>query len=150
ALLGVAACLQEDYPRGKLLCEEGQRMGQTTSMLYPANWGLSLAYCGLEDCQRSRQCVEPLLRIGQARRNTLLLVTSLAAQAVILAHENAKERAIELLGLADTYADDIAGWMQHWPLLNRLRAELQRELGQENYQSVWERGKTLDLDTVVA
>jgi hypothetical protein len=39
--------------------------------------------------------------------------------------------------------------MEKWPLLTRLRADLEAELGQAAYQSAWERGTSLDLEAVV-
>ena len=41
--------------------------------------------------------IEPLLRKGITQGNTLLLILCLPSQAVILAHEDATERAVELL-----------------------------------------------------
>ena len=53
-------------------------------------------------------------------------------------------------GLAFTYADlYIMGWMHKWPRLTQLRDQLETELGKEAYNAAWERGKALDLETVV-
>jgi hypothetical protein len=37
-----------------------------------------------------------------------------------------------------------------WPLMIRLRADLEAELGSEVYVAAWERGKGLDVETIIA
>jgi DNA-binding NarL/FixJ family response regulator len=69
--------------------------------------------------------------------------------SIILAHEGEKERAVELMGLAFNRSVQYTGWMDKWPLLTRLRAQLQNDLGTEAYSAAWERGKSLDLKIVV-
>jgi ATP/maltotriose-dependent transcriptional regulator MalT len=40
--------------------------------------------------------------------------------------------------------------MEKWALLTRLRAQLEADLGADAYAAAWERGSSLDLETVVA
>ncbi len=54
---------------------------------------------------------------------------------------------MELLGLAFNHPTSHTGWMEKWPLLTRLRADLEAELGAEVYSAAWERGAALDLET---
>ncbi len=57
--------------------------------------------------------------------------------------------AVELLALAFTHPKSATGWMEKWPLLTRLRESLLNDLGEETFNAAWERGKQLDLETVV-
>ncbi len=41
------------------------------------------------------------------------------------------------------------GWLDKWPLLNRLRAKWQREMGEEAYHDAWERGKKRDITETI-
>jgi ATP/maltotriose-dependent transcriptional regulator MalT len=59
------------------------------------------------------------------------------------------ETATELLGLAFQQPAWASGWLQRWPKVGRLRAELACELGEEAYQAAWERGGDLDLETTI-
>ncbi|MFW6184898.1 MAG: hypothetical protein ACOC8X_13955, partial [Chloroflexota bacterium] len=59
-----------------------------------------------------------------------------------------KERAVRVLGLVDDHPLSARGWMEKWGLLAELRASLLRELGREQYRSLWEEGKTDDLEEV--
>ena len=40
--------------------------------------------------------------------------------------------------------------MHQWPEIDAVRSRLETELGPKTYRAAWERGKTLDLETVVA
>ncbi len=79
-----------------------------------------------------------------------LMTWLLPVIALLLVHEGQKERAVELLALAFTHPLSPTGWMEQWPLLTEVRAELEAELGAEIYQSAWERGKALDVGMVMA
>jgi hypothetical protein len=37
------------------------------------------------------------------------------------------------------------GWLTQWPLITRLRAELEATLVPVRFQAAWQRGETLDL-----
>jgi hypothetical protein len=39
--------------------------------------------------------------------------------------------------------------MEHWSLLDELRARLEEELSSERYQMAWNRGQALELEQVV-
>ena len=41
------------------------------------------------------------------------------------------------------------GWLEKWPLLMQLRADLETSLGSEAFAVIWERGQASDLQTVV-
>ena len=52
-------------------------------------------------------------------------------------------RAAETLGLMCTHPASFTEWLENWPLLNRLRRQLEDELGSEVYAAAWERGTML-------
>jgi ATP/maltotriose-dependent transcriptional regulator MalT len=114
-----------------------------------AAWGLALAACGLGDYQTAREHMKTALEYAHPIRAWGFVTWYLPVAAVILAYEGEVERAAELLGLAFTYPASATAWMEQWPLLTRLRADLEAELGAEAYQITWERGTALDLETVV-
>ncbi|MHB8626709.1 MAG: helix-turn-helix domain-containing protein [Aggregatilineales bacterium] len=150
AVMGAAACVKDDYTGGKRLCEEAERSTNEPDDPPIALWGLSLANCGLGDYGAARQHLEALQRWGVTHRSALILSLSLPLQAVILAHEGPKERAVELLALAFSYPPDMMGWMKAWPLLTRLHADLEAELGEEGFAAAWAEGKTMTLEQAIA
>jgi ATP/maltotriose-dependent transcriptional regulator MalT len=55
---------------------------------------------------------------------------------------------VEWLALAFNHPIGASGWIEKWPLLARLRIELEQALGSQDYQAAWERGRVLDADVV--
>jgi serine/threonine protein kinase/tetratricopeptide (TPR) repeat protein len=96
----------------------------------------------------------------QAKLDVLTAITSpikaagsstmiLAISAFVLHHNQNDEYAIELLGRAYSEHPSQTGWMHKWDLLDQLQADLKSQLGDEAYDDAWERGKSLDLETVI-
>jgi tetratricopeptide (TPR) repeat protein len=148
--LGWVAAMEGDYERSRELLEEGTALSQHPETVAYLNWGLSLAACGLEAYAAARHHLHCALRFWGANRHTTPSLNALTVAGILLAHEGEVERAVEMLGLAFTHPASATGWMEKWPLLTRLRVDLEAELGAEVYQSAWERGAERDLDEVVA
>jgi hypothetical protein len=70
--------------------------------------------------------------------------------AVITAEEGQKEQGLELLALAACHPLSPTGWHSHWLPLTQLQTNLEKEFGHDAYQAIWTRGKTLELETIVA
>ena len=65
--------------------------------------------------------------------------------AIIAAKSRQSERATELFALVFHHPLSPKGWLGQWPLITRLRAELEATLPPEHFQVAWQRGETLDL-----
>ena len=76
-------------------------------------------------------------------------IMCLPIAAFILSDQGQPEWAVELINRALSEHRLKSGWMHEWSRLDQLRADLQRELGATAYQTAWERGKQLDMETVV-
>jgi DNA-binding CsgD family transcriptional regulator len=101
--------------------------------------------------QAARRHFQTLLKRTMATSNRpLCLAICLPVGVLMLAHEGEKQRAVELLGLAFSHPMSATGWLEKWPLLTRLSTQLEAELGVETYTMAWERGKTLELEAVIA
>src|SRR5262249_22148420 len=87
-IAGIAACMEEDYPEGKRLCEEVDRVpyGMVWVCWPITMWGLALAECGLGAYEAALRYVEALQQTGVTRHSRAALLLSLPPQAVILAH----------------------------------------------------------------
>jgi predicted ATPase/DNA-binding CsgD family transcriptional regulator len=148
-LLGKLAALEEDYVRSWQLCERAVfKIGFPGFASHPQE-GLAIAACGLEEYRTARHYLIAALRIRADTHDTRGLVSLLPLAAVILAREGQKTYAVELLGMAFSRPARAKDWLDKWPLLTRLRGELEDELGAEAFAGAWERGKAGNLDTTV-
>lgn len=69
--------------------------------------------------------------------------------AMILAHEDKKERAVELFSLIFNHPDSTTGWIEKWALFHQVNDQVKVDLGIDGYNTAWERGKTLDVKTAI-
>ena len=70
--------------------------------------------------------------------------------SILIAREGRNEHAVEILGLVFHHPASPKVWLEQWPLLTRLRSDLEAQLGVQIYEAAWERGKALDLEAVSA
>jgi predicted ATPase/DNA-binding CsgD family transcriptional regulator len=150
----VSIVLAGDPVRGRRLCEEALALPDTVEgwfSLFVARMGIALSAFAEGEYQIARQHFQTLLKLAMATSNRpLSLATCLPVGALMRAHEGEKQRAVELLGLAFTHPMSATGWLEKCPLLTRVRAQLEAELGVEAYAMAWERGKVLELEPVLA
>ena len=153
------ACLElvpENYAEARRLWEMSREhyasVSDSTVVLF-LDGCISLAAGGLGDYPAACRSMQASLKIALNLFGVKLVIVPvlrcLPAAAIIEANTGDIERSVELLGLAFSYPKELVGWMEKWPLLTRLRADLKSELGEEAYNAAWERGKSLDLETVV-
>ncbi|MEZ4674842.1 MAG: hypothetical protein R2932_11440 [Caldilineaceae bacterium] len=106
--------------------------------------GLCLAACGLDDLPVARQHLQEILRISVIHQWPPNAAQGLTFAAIIAAKSRKSERATELLGLIFHHPLSPKGWLAQWPLITRLRAELEATL-LEHFQAAWQRGTLGDL-----
>jgi tetratricopeptide (TPR) repeat protein len=114
-----------------------------------ANLGSCFAACGLGDFQGARRHIRLVLESASAWHFPALENLLLAAAAIILAYEGDKERAVELLALAFRRSASPTDLLEKWPLLTRLLAKLETELGPQAFAAAWQRGQVLAFETVL-
>jgi predicted ATPase/DNA-binding CsgD family transcriptional regulator len=147
-VLGLLAGLEEDYVRMERWFQLGDARVHMENQLIRET-GLALAACGMRDYAAAKRyflMALPHQQRGDLRTMTVLLPTA----AVLLAHEEQAERAVEVLGLAFHHPASARRWLEQWALLTRLRADLEAQLGAEAYTQAWERGTMSSLETVIA
>jgi predicted ATPase/DNA-binding CsgD family transcriptional regulator len=150
AVMSVISGVEGDYETAMWLCQEGRAMPSNPMNMFLSDWGLSIAAYGLGDWETARQCALSLLRSLLNRPWPGYVIWPLPVIALLLADEGQSERAAALLGLAFNYLPGATGWLEKWPLLSRLRVDLETAVGAEGYAAAWERGKALDIDRVIA
>ncbi len=140
AMLGMLAALEEDYARSWDLGEQAMRLSMEFS-----DEVLAVAACGLGNYPTAQFYFLDVLKASIFFEDQRGMTIILPVAAILLAHEDHKERAVELLGLASYHHASPKAWVEQWPLLMRLRTQLEAELGSEIYAQAWERGKVSDL-----
>jgi tetratricopeptide (TPR) repeat protein len=146
AILSAMASVGGDHERGYALCQQAISalplyLNERATTL---QWELALAYCGLENNTAARHSLRLALNnTADDPRPPIDRYFSPPLAAVLTARAGHSERAAELLGLAYSAPKERTGWMEKWLLL------LEAKLGAEVYQAAFERGKALDLETVV-
>jgi hypothetical protein len=116
---------------------------------FGAHLAKALVGCGEHDPDMLVTSLKPFLTFSANRNEWGSLNHGLIPAAFYYAYRGKRTRAAELLGLALTRRPQGPGWMEKWPAVTRLRADLEAELGAEAYQAAWERGQSLDLEIVV-
>jgi ATP/maltotriose-dependent transcriptional regulator MalT len=147
SLLILLACLREDYAAAVQLNKLGERhiinkMG--SQLLY---WALAALSCGLGEPTQVRVYIQKLLQVSDPEENSVTTIWIVPSVAYMLA-ERDPEKAAELLAWVFAYADLALNWARQWPLLDRLRIQLQDAIDRDSYRIHWDKGKTLTLDTV--
>jgi predicted ATPase/DNA-binding CsgD family transcriptional regulator len=153
-ILALLVCIMDEaYTEGAALAQKQQALAQEPfySDIYntelSVRWGQAIADCGLGQYAATRRSyAEPFWgRLDDPGHATACLALEAAARA----HDGMLEEATELLGLAFQQPAWASGWLHRWPLIARLRADLQCKLGTEPYQTAWQRGAAQDLETTI-
>lgn len=154
ALLGVLAGMEEDYGRCRQLCDASLALSHKVSNGHDlitavfAELGLAVAGCGEQEYYEARCNISQALHHATAIQSPAFITLCLPVVAVVLAHAAEAEQATAVLALAFTHRASTPTWMEKWPLLLRLRADLQADLGREAYATIWAEGQTRSLRAV--
>lgn len=152
ALAGILAGMKNDYDYCQQLCDASLYL-ITDAHKDPINstlahLGIAVAACGLDDYPAARYHIRSALSFASAINVPAFLTLCLPVAGVVLAHEVDLEMTIEVFALAFTHRASTPSWVEQWSLLTNLQHDLQAELGEDEYQRLWNRGMSLDLDTV--
>jgi hypothetical protein len=142
--LGIVKSLADnDYEAGLRLNEHARNITTHPSgIVYVL--GMSSALLGLGRYAEAASYAKIWLDIGEGARK----IGPIALIALAMARTRQYDYAAELLGFVDNYRA-MNGWMERWSLVRDVLDELHDHLGMDGYQVAFERGKGLDLDTVL-
>lgn len=156
ALLSVLGGVREEYEEGLQLADASLALMHTDASvrdpitLIFAHLGLAIAFCGRGDYLAAGRAIRPALEQAATMRGPAFVTLCLPLMAIIHAHEAEPEEALRRLALVFTHPASTTTWLEKWPLLAALNADLEAELGEETYQRVWEQGKNDTLEVVAA
>jgi len=146
-VLAYITCIEGNYHEARQLAEEALVLVKP----HPIRERLSarvlaMAEYGLGNFDKAREHARWVLA-EEVQTGTRLW--NIPVFALLLAHDGDTEGAAELLGLMFTHPASPIGWFENWTLIKDLRAQLADQLGADAYAAAWQRGATLDLDTIV-
>jgi tetratricopeptide (TPR) repeat protein len=146
-LFGFLAGLHENYAACRQFFQEIDALNQPyfPFMMSWQQTGLCLAACGLDELPAARQHLQQVLRISLTHHWPAEAAKGLTFAAIIAAQSGKPEQATELLGLVFHHPLSPKGWLAQWPLITRLRTELEVTLTPAYFQITWKRSATLDL-----
>lgn len=142
------ASMRGSYAEARQIHQSGFKQHRH-DFFYIIQQGLAVAACGLGDYQTAIYHLLIVLKDEESVDNHAVIKSALPIATILLAHDSEKEQAVELLGLTFTQPNNLTGWLEKWPLMTQLRADLETNLGSEAFAAAWERGKASDLQTVV-
>ncbi len=159
ATLGLILIITEvDFERGYALCNKVISVQQTlvnsiTEAEIDALNGLAVRVYHQGDVTATRDYYRRMVEhVGKSwimQKEPDLLVNLSTSAILVLDSYGQTEMAVELIGLVANMPDlpgmPSVGWLEKWPLLQRLRARWQEELGDDAYAKAWERGAARDI-----
>ena len=147
--LGTIDNMEGNYVTGIEQCQKAIPMiGAHMPLLAPTYAGMAHAATGLKDFQKAKDYHHQAIQLTVNMSATGYMTTHLPVEAAIKANENEKEWAVELMALYFT-SDYCPPGLKQWTVPNRLCDQLKTELGSDIFDAAWERGQSLDLETVI-
>lgn len=142
--------VDEDYTQAKQLVLEAHPPESPPDMLtVQAYSAYALVYTGFEDYDQSAKylalMIEEMVRMGIGFDGFQLAIPLIA---IILFQQGELDLSARCLGYYDNLPKGLSGWVEQWPILARLRQDLQAKLGGQAYEDALERGKSLDFESV--
>ena len=151
--LGLVACLEENYVQSKQFNQAALNASDDWEGTIFATSGLAMAACGLGNYSEVKKYLKDVFdeqnvfnRPAMHPWPKVRYMINFAIMAVVLASEMRLERATELLSLTFNHPSsrNVQAWFKSWPLLTRLRADLEANLSPDVFATAWEKGRTLE------
>lgn len=149
ALLMLLACLREDYAEAVRISELSKRQSVNAMGFQLIHWADAALSCGLGRPADVRAAIERGLQLSVPTIHHATFAWVVPCAAYALAGSDAAN-AVALLGWVAASPDSRVGWARRWPLLDRLRAELEATMKPPLFQAQWERGKALSLEAIAS
>jgi predicted ATPase/DNA-binding CsgD family transcriptional regulator len=147
SLLILLACLREDYAEGVRLNELAKRHVTNAMGFQLLYWALAALACGSGRPAEVRGYIQNMLQLSDPGVHSATTMWIVPCAAYTLAATDPAQ-AVALLAWVYASPDTTLHWARHWPLFDRLQAQLQAAMDRDSYQRHWETGKTLTFDTI--
>lgn len=150
SILGWLASIEEDYNRAWDLCHESLLLAPDPNVSFTALVGLGMAACGLENYSDAIKYMQDMFHANSPWHTARGLTACLPVLAIVHAHQGNSEQAVEVLAFATAHPMNPSVWIDQWALVARLQKRLKTELTVAAFETAWEHGEMLELDTVIS
>jgi predicted ATPase/DNA-binding CsgD family transcriptional regulator len=149
ALLTLLACLREEYAEAVRI-NQLSKQHSVNAMGFQLNyWALAALACGLGNLAEARAAIQNALQLTAPHVHAATSMWIVPCAAYTLAATD-PANAVELLAWVFTYPDASLSWARQWPLVERLRAQLQDVMDRDEYQMHWEKGQARSLGSITS
>ena len=148
AVRSFGVSLGGDPVQGRALCEQAKASYRGGSSIWN-DWGMALATCASGDDREADHSLRIILQAAVDQKSITFQRLCLPLAAILSARADQPERAVELLGSADAAPRSLTGWLEKWPLLEKVRHNLETKLGENAFESAWKRGRAMSVEAVV-
>lgn len=149
-ILGWIEAIEGNAEKARQHCAMSLTLSPDPTVRAGADLGLAFAYCGLQDHVRAQVHLRKILEFSRQFKGDGMMRISLAVAVLLSARKAEQGFATELLSFILNAADEKSGWMYRWNPLIDLKGSLRSDMGDEAFMSSWGRGKTRDLNSLVA
>jgi ATP/maltotriose-dependent transcriptional regulator MalT len=147
SVLMLLACLREDYAEAVRLAELAKRHSTNKMGFQLLYWALAAVACGVGSPTDVRRYSQNVLELSDPDVHAVTTIWIVPCMAYAFAATD-PETAVELLAWVFASTDTALQWVRHWPLVERLQAQLQALMDRDSYQMHWETGKALTSDAI--
>ncbi len=113
-------------------------------------WNKLVIACGQQEDEVVHDFTSRLLHHYWERRIIPYLMLGIFFCAWLAYRTGNWRYATELLALVSTHDSSMMGWLDRWALVDRLKYDLENELGSELYKDAWNHGINLEWESVCA
>lgn len=111
---------------------------------------VSVHACKYKQFQLMKMMQKTQLTNYFSNRTPHRMVSNLMTLAMLKADRGEKIFATEIISYTLTCPPLFIGWLEKWSVFNECLDDLKRSLGEPAFNETWERGKSLDYQTLVA
>ncbi len=148
-LMALISIIEEDYTNAESFFNQGKATESAYGFVPVIIGELALVMCVCGSGNYDAAWERMTYMLHHTHRSSMIKTWCLLIVALIQGHRDDKKRATSLFSLAYHHSAGAKGIIEKWPPLIRLRADLEADLGFDEFADAWERGKALDLEATI-
>lgn len=147
----LASIADEEYEVGLEISTQGLHLANMSNVsIEPfAHSGIALASCGLHRMEEVHEQLQ-LLAVRSAIRRTFVHLGLFAAIWSVYCYEReAYQKSTRHLSFVIDGGYKTFGWAKKWPLMQRIKEDLQTGLAEASFNTLWEEGRRMSADSAL-
>lgn len=153
-LSGTLAGVTNDYDECARLSEAGLMIAEAQSPQDPITlifgyFGLAVADCGRGHYGPAQESIQSAMTLAKQLRTPSFTLIFVPVAAYIKAQQTEFDAATRLLSFATNHPSGTPAWLANWSLLAHLQSNLQDQLGDDAFQTLWTEGQNQSLEEII-